>query len=220
MTRREGALPDKDALALFEHRFVPAAGAGPRLVLLLLHGTGGDENDLLPLGPLLARDAALLSPRGRVLESGMPRWFRRIAEGVFDIEDLKRRTSELTAFLGAAREAYAISDVPLVAVGFSNGANIAGSALLMEPRALDGAVLLRAMVPFAPETPPALDGKPVFLGAGRFDPLVRPAETERWAAMLRGYGAEVRLHWSAIGHALSQEDITAASAWLAERFGT
>ena len=209
----------KEALALFEHRFVPATAPAPPLALLLLHGTGGDESDLLPLGPLLARGAALLSPRGRVLESGMPRWFRRIAEGVFDVEDLKRRTGELVTFLGAAREAYGLTGVPLVAVGFSNGANIAGGTLLVEPGALEGAILLRAMVPFEPAAPPALAGKPVFVGAGRFDPLVRPDESERWAAMLREYGADVTLHWSQIGHALSQEDVTAARGWLAERFG-
>lgn len=211
---------EKEALAMFEHRFVAAAGGDPRLALLLLHGTGGDENDLLPLGPLLVRDAALLSPRGRVLEGTMPRFFRRLAEGVFDVEDLKLRTRELVAFVRAARGAYGLEDVPIVAVGFSNGANIAGSVLLMEPGSLDGAVLLRAMTPFVPETPPNLAGKPVFLGAGRFDPLSRPEETERWAAMLREMGADVTLHWSPIGHALSQEDVTAAADWLARRFGS
>ena len=210
----------KEALALFEHRFVPAESPRPPLALLLLHGTGGDENDLLPLGPLLAPGAALLSPRGRVLESGMPRWFRRIREGVFDEDDLKRRTSELTEFLSAAREEYAIGATPLIAVGFSNGANIAGSVLLMEPGALDGAVLLRAMVPFTPDAPPALDGKPVFVGAGLFDTLIRPEESERWAGTLREYGADVSFHWSKIGHALSQEDLTAAGRWLAKRFVT
>lgn len=210
----------KEPLSTFQHRFVPAAGGPPRLTLLLLHGTGADEDDLLPLGPLLARGAALLSPRGRVLESGMPRWFRRIAEGVFDLEDLARRTRELIDFLAAAREAYELGGVPLIAAGFSNGANIAGSVLLTEPAALDGAALFRPMVPFTPEKPPALAGKPVFLGAGRFDPLVRPDETERWAAMLREYGADVTLHWSAIGHALSQEDVAAASAWIEEKFGS
>ncbi|MGE5177328.1 MAG: alpha/beta hydrolase [Hyphomicrobiales bacterium] len=209
----------KEALALFPHRFVPATGDRARLALLLLHGTGGDENDLLPLGPLLARGAALLSPRGRVLEGAMPRWFRRVTEGVFDVPDLKRRTAELLDFVAAARAAYQIEGVPLVAAGFSNGANIAGGILLIDPAALDGAILLRAMTPFTPETPPLLTGKPVFLGAGRYDPLSRPDETERWAATLRGYGADVTLHWSPIGHALSEEDVSAAAAWIVERFG-
>jgi predicted esterase len=208
----------KGALSLFHHRFVPGDSASP-LVLLLLHGTGGDEDDLLPLGPYLAPGAAVLSPRGRVLEKGAPRFFRRIAEGVFDEEDLKLRTAELADFLRAAREEYAIADRTLVAVGFSNGANIAGSLLLREPEVLDGAILYRGMVPFVPDHPPALTGKPVYLGAGRADPIVHTTESERWAAMLRAGGADVTLHWSEMGHALSQEDVDASREWLRGRFG-
>ncbi|MGE5177814.1 MAG: alpha/beta hydrolase [Bacteroidota bacterium] len=206
-----------DPLALFHHRAVP--GEAP-ITLLLLHGTGGDEDDLLPLGPYLAPGAALLSPRGRVLENGAPRFFRRIAEGVFDEEDLKHRTDELARFVRAARERYGLEDRPIVAVGFSNGANIAGSLLLMKPEALDGAILLRAMTPFIPEKPPALAGKRVFLGAGRNDPLVPPYESESWAERLRGAGADVTLHWTNTGHALAQEDIDAAREWLRRRFGS
>lgn len=205
-----------DPLALFHHRAVPGEA---RLALLLLHGTGGDEDDLLPLGPYLSPGAALLSPRGRVLENGAPRFFRRIAEGVFDEEDLKHRTDELARFVHAARERYGLADRPLVAVGFSNGANIAGSLLLMKPDALDGAILLRGMTPFTPEKPPALAGKRVFLGAGRNDPLVPPYESESWAERLRGAGADVTLHWTNTGHALAQEDIDAAREWLRGRFG-
>jgi phospholipase/carboxylesterase len=208
----------EDALGLFHHRFAPGDPAGPRLALLLLHGTGGDEDDLLPLGAYLAPGAALLSPRGRVLENGAPRFFRRIAEGVFDEEDLKLRTAELARFVDAARKEYGLEDRPLVAVGFSNGANIAGSLLLMEPERLDGAILFRGMVPFTPESPARLAGKPVFVAAGRTDPLIRPYESERWAAMLRGSGADVTVHWSDSGHTLSQDDVDAAQEWLRGRF--
>jgi len=207
-----------DPLSLFHHRFIPPEPGGSLLTLLLLHGTGGDEDDMLPLGPYLARGAALLSPRGRVLENGAPRFFRRIAEGVFDEEDLKHRADELAQFIRAARERYEIGERPMVAAGFSNGANIAGALLLTEPSLLDGAILLRGMTPFAPEHPPSLTGKPVFLGAGRADPLIRPYESERWAATLRGAGADLTLHWSDTGHSLGQDDIDAARAWILEKF--
>jgi phospholipase/carboxylesterase len=207
-----------DPLTLFHHRFVPPEPNGSPLALLLLHGTGGDEDDMLPLGPYLARGAALLSPRGRVLEDGAPRFFRRIAEGVFDEEDLKHRADELAQFVRAARERYGIEDRPLIAVGFSNGANIAGALLLLTPKLLEGAVLLRGMAPFTPETQPALAGKRVFLGAGRADPLIKPYASERWAETLRGAGADVTLHWTDTGHALGQEDVDAARDWLERCF--
>ena len=208
------AVSPKDALALFPHRFVPgAAGAAP-FTLLLLHGTGGNEDDLLPLGPLLAPGAALLSPRGRVLENGMPRFFRRFAEGVLDVEDLKFRATELGDFVRAARVAYGVADGPLYAAGFSNGANIAAGMLLVEPELLDGAVLLRAMVPFEPDAPPALRGKRVLLAAGRRDPYSGAEQTERLRTILEGGGADVTVHWSDVGHALIQEDVDAAAAWL------
>lgn len=203
-----------DPLTLFHHRFVPPEPNGSPLALLLLHGTGGDEDDMLPLGPYLARGAALLSPRGRVLENGAPRFFRRIAEGVFDEEDLKHRAEELAQFVRAARDRYGIADRPMIAVGFSNGANIAGALLLLHPELLEGAILLRGMTPFTPEAPPALAGKRVYLGAGRNDPLVRPYASEKWAELLRGAGAGVTLQWSDAGHALGQEDIDAARDWL------
>ena len=204
----------KDTLALFQHRFVPRTADGAPLTLLLLHGTGGDENDLLPLGSLLAPGAAFLSPRGRVLENGMPRFFRRFAEGVLDVEDLKFRTKELADFVRAARGEYKLGGEPLYAVGFSNGANIAASALLIEPDLLDGAVLLRAMVPFEPDTRPALQGKRILLAAGRRDPYSGPENTERLREIFEGAGADVTMHWSNVGHALIQEDVDAAAAWL------
>jgi predicted esterase len=204
----------KESLALFQHRFVPRAPNGAPLTLLLLHGTGGDENDLLPLGKLLAPGAALLSPRGRVLENGMPRYFRRFAEGVLDVEDLKFRTKELAAFVRAARDEYGTAGEPLYAAGFSNGANIAASLLMLEPELLDGAVLFRAMVPFEPDAPPALQGKRVLLAAGRHDPYSGAENTERLREIFEGGGADVTVHWSDVGHALIQADVDAAAAWF------
>ena len=202
----------------FVHRYQPPADPSDpaaRVTLLLLHGTGGNENDLLPLGPMLLPGAALLSPRGQVLEHGMPRFFRRLAEGVFDQEDLIRRTADLATFVRDAATVYRLDPAGIVAVGFSNGANIAASVLLRDPGVLPRAVLLSPMVPFEPETPPALAGAGVFIGAGREDPLVAPAQVERLAALLRAGGADVTVHWEPGGHTIAPGEITAARAWLA-----
>jgi len=199
----------------FVHRFVAGRAGAP--ALLLLHGTGGSESDLLPLGERLAPGAALLSPRGQVLEHGMPRFFRRLAEGVFDQEDLARRTDELAAFVRRAREAYALGDAPLVAVGFSNGANIAASLLLRGTGVLAGAVLLRPMVPFEPDAPPALRGIPTLLLAGQQDPIAGDTPS-RLAELLRAAGAAVELVWQQAGHGLVSADIEIAARWLQERF--
>ncbi len=196
----------------FVHRFVP--GEKPGTTLLLLHGTGGDEQDLLPLGELLAPGAARLSPRGKVLERGAPRFFRRLAEGVFDLDDLRARTHELADFLAAATRVYGFDSARVVAVGYSNGANIAASLLLLRPGTLAGAALLRAMVPLVPEPLPDLGGTPVFLAAGRADPIALAAETERLADLLRRAGADVTLHWTRAGHGLVQPDLVAAGAWV------
>ncbi len=196
------------------HRFVPAAGAEAAPVLLLLHGTGGNEDDLLPMGAALLPGAALLSPRGNVLEHGMPRFFRRLAEGVFDIEDLKARTHELADFVEAAAAAYGFDRARVVAVGYSNGANIAAGLLLLRPQVLAGAVLLHPMVPLVPEPLPDLAGRPVFIGAGRRDPLVAPSETGRLAALLSSAGAEVALSWQDDGHSITQAELDAAQGWL------
>ena len=198
----------------FEHRFVPAEGEDPN-TLLLLHGTGGDENALLPLGRMLDERAAFLSPRGRVLENGAPRFFRRHAEGVFDHEDLVNRTHELAEFVEAATADYGLDPARIFAVGFSNGANIAASLLLLHPGLLAGAVLLRAMVPFEPETPPDLSETPVYLAAGRSDQLVPPENTERLAELLREAGAEVTLEWQSGGHNIGRAEVEAAHDWLA-----
>ena len=195
----------------FIHRFIPATQPGLP-PLLLLHGTGGDENDLVPLGQQLLPGAALLSPRGKVLEHGMPRFFRRLAEGVFDLADLKVRTAELAGFIAAARKAY---DLPApVAVGFSNGANIAASLLLTEPGALAGAVLFRAMLPFEPEPLPGLAGKPVLLLSGSNDQMIPAPASQRLVEVLQAAGAELVYKALPTGHGLTQNDVIIAAHWL------
>src|SRR5262249_49553016 len=162
----------------------------------------GDENDLLPLGQALLPGAALLSPRGKVLERGAPRFFRRLAEGVFDVEDLTRRTAELAQFVDAAADAYGFDRSRVIAVGVSDGAS---SPLVLHRGTLAGAALFSPMVPLEPAALPDLTGRPVFVGAGRHDPIVPPAETERLAALLRRAGADVTLHWSNAGHTITRE---------------
>jgi phospholipase/carboxylesterase len=197
----------------FVHRFEPAEDK-TRPPLLLLHGTGGNENDLLPLGLQLSPGAALLSPRGKVSENGMPRFFKRRAEGVFDVEDLKARTDELAKFVAEARKAYSLAQP--IAVGFSNGANIAWSLLLNHPSALKGAILMRGMLPFDP--PPAkLDGVPVLMLNGANDPIV-PVETrDRLAKALKDAGADLRHEILPAGHQLTRQDLAIAAEWLAQR---
>ncbi|HYS61669.1 MAG TPA: VOC family protein [Gemmatimonadales bacterium] len=205
-----------DALG-FIHRYVPpAAGAelASSTTLLLLHGTGGDEEDLIPLGRGLLPGAGLLSPRGKVLERGAPRFFRRIAEGVFDQEDLARRTEELAQFIEAAAKTYDLDLQGIVAAGFSNGANIAASLLLRRPGLVRGAVLLSPMVPFEPDPLPDLTGTSVFIGAGRADSMAPPAQAEHLADLLRRAGAAVTLHWEPGGHAVTEGEVDAARRWL------
>lgn len=186
-------------------------------MLLLLHGTGGDESDLLPLGQALAPGATLLSPRGKVLEHGMPRFFRRLAEGVFDVPDLIARTRELAEFVGAAASRYGFDPAAVFGVGYSNGANIAASLLLLHTGVLHGALLFRPMVPFEPESRPRLDGIPVFVAAGRQDPIVPHEQTRRLVALLEQAGADVTMHVEPAGHALTAGDVAAARVWLAPR---
>ena len=195
----------------FVHSFLPGESG---VTLLLLHGTGGDENDLVPLGRELAPGAAILSPRGKVSEYGAARFFRRLAEGVFDREDLVFRTHELAGFIEAAAEEYGVDPSRLVAVGYSNGANIAASLMLLHPGLLRAAILFRAMVPFEPETPPDLSGMPLFLAAGRRDQMIPPQNTERLAEILRGAGADLDLRWRNTGHPLTYEEVAEAKEWL------
>src|SRR4051812_40980393 len=198
------------------HRFVQGSSSSEP-TLLLLHGTGGNEDDLLPIGQAIAPGAALLSPRGKVLENGMPRFFRRIAEGQFDQQDLAVRTEELAGFVESASAQYGFDQSELFAVGFSNGANIASSLLLRHPEALAGAILIRGMVPFRPAEPPDLSGKPVLLVNGKLDPIAPPAEAAALESIFRAAKAEVQLHWENGGHGLTQGDLSAARQWLSDR---
>ena len=203
----------------FIHEFVPGREITSAPVLLLLHGTGGNEKDLLDLGYSLFPGAPLLSPRGKVLENGMPRFFRRLAEGIFDEADLIRRTHELADFVVAAAERYHFTGRKVVAVGYSNGANIAASMLLLHPEVLSGAVLFRAMVPLTPEKLPDLKGLPVLLANGLHDPLVSRSNVERLTAMLQESGADASLRWVPDGHQLVASELKEAELWLAANFG-
>jgi phospholipase/carboxylesterase len=195
----------------FIHRFEP----GDRLEappLLLLHGTGGDENDLLPLGKAIAPGSALLSPRGKVLEHGMPRFFRRLAEGVFDEEDVRRRANELADFIAEARKRYGLA-AP-IALGYSNGANIAAAMMLLRPEAVAGALLLRAMVPLRAAPRADLREKAVLIVSGQLDPIIPADNSASLAAMLKSAGADVQQSVLPIGHGLSQADVTVGRAWM------
>lgn len=197
------------------HRFVPGANKSAP-TLLLLHGTGGNENDLLELGSMLAPGAALLSPRGNVLEGDMPRFFRRLAEGVFDLEDLVHRSAELAGFVKAAADLYGFDPSRVIAVGYSNGANIAAGVLLLHPGVLAGAILFRAMVPLVPDKLPDLAGVPVLLMEGRFDAIVPQKEAQALADLLQSAGADVTLSWQEAGHGLrGRAEVEEAQAWLA-----
>jgi phospholipase/carboxylesterase len=200
----------------FTHRFIPAPGSASH-TLLLLHGTGGNEDDMLPLGRQLDPTAALLSPRGNVLENGMPRFFRRLAEGVFDEEDVVRRAQELAEFVAAAAARYEFDLTHMTAVGYSNGANIAAAILLLRPEVFSAAILLRAMVPLVPPALPKLDQLRVLLLSGEQDPIVPKENASRLAAMLREAGAEVSLRFESAGHGLVRGDIEAAKEWITHR---
>jgi phospholipase/carboxylesterase len=197
----------------FEHVFEPGTTGW---TLLLLHGTGGDEHDLVPLGRQLAPGAALLSPRGKVLENGMPRYFRRLAVGRLDVPDLLARTDELAGFVAAAAAEYGLDAGRIVALGLSNGANIAGSLLLRRPEVLRGAVLLRPMLPYEPDQQPQLAGTDVLVDAGERDPYSSLDQTERLVQILRDGGATVTVHVEpGAGHGLTQNDLGQAARWLA-----
>jgi phospholipase/carboxylesterase len=198
----------------FDHRYLPGADeSGP--TLLVLHGTGGNEEDLIPLGQELLPGAAILSPRGKVSEYGAPRFFRRLAEGVFDHEDLLFRTHELAGFVEAAAEEYGFDPSKVVAVGYSNGANVAASAILLHPGLLRAAILFKAMVPFEPEVTPDLSGMPVFMAAGRMDRMIPQDNTQRLADILTEAGADVDLRWRNVGHPLTYEEVGEAREWIA-----
>ena len=201
----------------FTHNYSPANGGTGENTLLLLHGTGGDENDLLPLGRLLNPSANLLSPRGRVSENGMPRFFRRLAEGVFDVPDLIAQTQALAAFIAGAAQEYGFDPACVTAAGFSNGANIAVALLLLHPSILRDAILLHPMFPLVPDPLPNLMGAGVYISAGLRDPVASVADTERLAALLRQTGADVSVRWQLGGHTLTREEGAEAAEWLKGR---
>lgn len=190
-----------------------------RHTLLLLHGTGGNEEDLLPLAGMIDSDASVLGVRGNVEENGMPRFFKRIAEGVFDEEDLKFRTKELKEFLDESSKRYDFDRENLVAVGYSNGANIAASLLFHYEKAMEGAILLHPMVPLRGIDLPDLAGMPIMISAGRNDPLCLPEETEELSRILEAAGAEVEVYWHNSGHQLTRSEIENAHVWYGKHFG-
>src|SRR6266496_577344 len=195
----------------FLHEFVQ--GSSNR-TLLLLHGTGGHERDLIPLGRELDPNASLLSPRGKILENGMPRFFRRLAEGVFDLEDLKTRTHELADFVTASVRHYKLAANHIVGVGYSNGANIAASMLLLRPEIMRAAILFRAMVPLIPDKLPDLSSVRVWIGAGDQDPIIPASETKRLAELLRSAGADITIRFAKAAHGLTSDDVTTARDWI------
>lgn len=201
---------DKD----FKHIFIPGDIRLP--VLLLLHGTGGDEQDLVSIGQAVSPGSPILSVRGKVLENGMPRFFRRLAEGVFDLEDLKFRTDELADFVTKARTEYELTDSELIALGYSNGANIAASMLFAHPEVLQGAILLRAMVPFEPEVLPDLKDKKILMLSGLIDQIIPVDNSQRLAALLQESGAAVDLRIKPTGHGLIQSDFSDIKSWIAK----
>lgn len=196
----------------FKHIYIQGDVRLP--VLVLLHGTGGDEQDLVELGQVVGQGSSILSLRGKVLENGMPRFFRRLAEGIFDQEDLKFRTSELADFIEQARRTYGFEKQPVVALGYSNGANIAASVLLSRPETFQGAILLRAMVPFKADDLPNLDGTKVLMLSGLMDNIIPPENSTRLSKMLDDAGADVNFIMKPTGHGLTQSDFSDITKWF------
>jgi phospholipase/carboxylesterase len=187
-------------------------------VLLLLHGTGGTEQDLLPLAEKIDPEASVLSVRGNVSENGMPRFFRRLAEGVFDEEDLIFRTKELHEFLDKAAKEHGFDRSNIVAFGYSNGANIAASLLFHYNDSLKGASLHHPMVPLRGIQMPNLSEVPVFIAAGKNDPICPAAESEELDELLRGAGAKTTVHWEMNGHTLTGSEVAVAADWYRSQF--
>lgn len=198
---------------LMKHIFEKGSNPGAPL-LLLLHGTGGTETDLLPLVEMVSPGSSVLSVRGNVLENGMPRFFRRLAEGIFDEEDLIFRTKELNDFLDIAAEKYDFDRENVVALGYSNGANIAASLMFHFEGALKGAILHHPMVPRRGMTLPSLSDVPIFIAAGKNDPICPAQETGELLQLLQQAGATVDIHWENHGHQLTRSEVEAASSWF------
>jgi len=203
------------AALAFVHAHVPPIDADDPRTVLLLHGTGGNERDLLALGAAVAPGARLLGVRGQVMEHGMPRFFHRLAEGVFDEADVVRRAADLAAFVPAAASSFRFDPAQVVALGYSNGANIAAAMLLLHPGVLSAAVLFRSMVPLVPMQVPEFRATPVLIVNGQVDPIIPRANAERLAALLQEGGADVTLHWEPVGHGLTPDDVAVARAWMA-----
>jgi phospholipase/carboxylesterase len=207
----------------FAHIFINSKSSdnndlAKKFTLVLLHGTGGNEEDLIPLGKEIEPTASILSPRGKVLENGMPRFFRRLAEGVFDKEDLKFRTHELADFIQKCSLQYKFDLRKTIAIGFSNGANIAASILLLRPDVIQAAILFRAMVPLVPNPIPDLSNKKILLSAGINDPIVSRMETENLYRLFQNANTNIVLKWQNSSHNLIQEDIVAARKWILNNF--
>jgi predicted esterase len=195
------------------HRWIPSRSGSTRTIVAL-HGTGGDETSLIALGQALDPEAAILAPRGNVLEGQMPRFFRRLAEGVFDVEDLIQRTEDLADFIFDSSEKYGFDPAHTLALGYSNGANIAASVLLLRPDALAGAILVRSMVPLDPDTLPNLIGKHILMLTGEYDPILPVENAQRLQSLFRRFGAEVTFELLRAGHELTRRDVEIAEEWL------
>jgi phospholipase/carboxylesterase len=204
----------------FVHRFVPSSDSASRDTLLLLHGTGGDENNLLSLGQTVAPGAALLSPRGNVLENGAPRFFKRLAEGVFDPQEVRSRAEELARFIRAASSRYTLDPKRIFVLGYSNGANIASTVMFIEPALTKAAILLRPMLVYEPEQSVDLSESSVFISAGRMDTIVPTRSVERLVQLFESARATVTVKWQAVGHNLVPSELSEAAAWLALQRGT
>jgi phospholipase/carboxylesterase len=201
----------------FIHRFLPAEDSSHDETLVVLHGTGGDENDLIGIGQAIAPGAAIVSPRGNVLEAGAPRFFKRLAEGVFDPKEVRSRAEDLARFIRSAVVTYRLDPSRVFALGYSNGANIASTVMLVEPGILQGAILFRPMLVYEPSEKSDLTGSAVFISAGRMDPIVPVASVERLAGLFESAQAEVTLKWQLAGHHLVPSEVREAADWLALR---
>ncbi len=199
----------------FIHRFVPPEDSASGETLIVLHGTGGNENDLVGIGQTIAPGAAILSPRGNVLENGAPRFFKRLAEGVFDPKEVRSRSEELARFIRAAITKYGLDPTRIYALGYSNGANIASTVMFVEPGLIQGAILFRPMLVFEPQEQNDLSGSSVFISAGRMDPIVPASSIERLVELFESRHGEVTLKWQLAGHNLVPSEVREAADWLA-----
>lgn len=198
----------------FIHRYRPPTDPACPDTILVLHGTGGNEDDLVGIAQTVAPGAAVISPRGKVLEGGAPRFFRRLAEGVFEPAEVRARAEELAAFVRAATGRYELDPRRVFALGYSNGANIASSVMLIDPDVIRAAILLRPMLVFEPPEENDLTGAAVFISAGRVDPIVPTASVEKLVTLFQARGAEVSLKWQLGGHNLVPSEMKEAEEWL------